>query len=244
MFRRIMLTVLLAGGLAGTVSFGLQTWKLFPLILEAEVYEESAAAHGHPGMAHERAVHDGAALERYAAESEEWTPGNGMERISYSLLADLLTSIGFAALLVGAIALSGREVGSREGLLWGLAGFGVFSVAPTLGLPPELPGMMAADLTARQIWWVGTAGASAAAIALVVFARPSWLKATGGGGLAVLPHAIGAPQALVGGVVPPELLAHFTIASMAIAAVFWMVLGGLAGTFYQHLNRQPGKHVG
>ncbi|KAF0137248.1 MAG: hypothetical protein FD153_1740 [Rhodospirillaceae bacterium] len=119
MFRRIMLTVLLAGGLAGTVSFGLQTWKLFPLILEAEVYEESAAAHGHPGMAHERAVHDGAALERYAAESEEWTPGNGMERISYSLLADLLTSIGFAALLVGAIALSGREVGSREGLLWG-----------------------------------------------------------------------------------------------------------------------------
>lgn len=41
-----------------------------------------------------------------------------------------------------------------QGLLWGLAGCATFVLAPTLGLPPELPGTAAADLTLRQTWWI------------------------------------------------------------------------------------------
>lgn len=238
MFRRIMLTALLAGGLAGFAAFGLQAWKVFPLILEAEVYEESTMAHGHPGVAHEHAVHDENAV-RMTGEpaSSEWEPENGVERLGHTLLADLLTGIGFASLLVGAIALSGREVGPREGVLWGLAGFAAFTVAPALGLPPELPGMMAADLGPRQAWWAATALATAAGIALVVFPKRPWVKAAGVA-LAVLPHAVGAPHGPVGGAVPSELVAHFAIASVVVAGLFWVLLGGLTGAVYHRLGRR------
>lgn len=239
MFRRIMLTALLAGGLAGLTAFGLQAWKVVPLILEAEAYEQSAQAHGHSGIAHENAQHDEAAMERAAAEHEQsaeiWAPED-LERTAYTLLANLLTGIGFAALLVGAIALSGREVGPREGALWGLAGFAAFTLAPALGLPPELPGMMAADLVSRQGWWSATAAATAAGIALIVFPRRPWMKGSGAV-LIALPHIVGAPHGPVGGTVPPELMAHFAIASVATAGAFWVVLGGLAGGLYRRLGQ-------
>ena len=239
MLRRIMLTILLAGGLAGGVAFGLQSWKIVPLLLEAEGYEESSAGHGHPGIAHTHAVHDEAFLQRAAetAAPEEWAPGNGLQRAGYTLLADLLAGIGFAALLVGAIALSGRDTGLREGLFWGMAGFAAFTVAPGLGLPPELPGMMAADLTARQIWWGGTAVATAAGIALAVFPQRPWLKASGVI-LVLLPQIIGAPQGPVSSAVPPELMARFASASFVTAGVFWGVLGSLAGAFYRRFEQR------
>jgi adenosylcobinamide kinase/adenosylcobinamide-phosphate guanylyltransferase len=50
-------------------------------------------------------------------------------------------------------------------MFWGLAGFAVFTLAPGLGLPPELPAMPAADLLARQVWWIGTAAATAIGLA-------------------------------------------------------------------------------
>lgn len=40
-----------------------------------------------------------------------------------------------------------------DGRLARMAGFAAFTVAPALGLPPELPGMMAADLGPRQARW-------------------------------------------------------------------------------------------
>lgn len=225
MFRRILLTALLAGGLAGSAVFGLQAWKVFPLILAAETYELSGGPHGH-------ALHD----ESDPAASS-WKPQDGIERLGYTLLADLLTGIGFASLLAGAIALSGVKVEAREGLLWGLAGFASFTVAPSLGLPPELPGMMAADLFARQAWWVGTALATAVGIALIFFAKQKWMKAVGAI-LMALPHIIGAPQGPAGGAVPPEISAQFVTLSIAIAGAFWAILGSLTGIFLTRF-RQP-----
>jgi len=65
------------------------------------------------------------------------------------VLTDVLTGIGFALLLVAGFALAGRAVGWREGLLWGLAAFVAFTLAPSLGLSPEPPGIPAAPLTRR-----------------------------------------------------------------------------------------------
>lgn len=238
MFRRIMLTAVLAGGLAGLFASGMQAWKVVPVILEAEVYEQAAEAHGHPGVAHEHAVHDEAALERAAVDSapESWAPSDGIERTTYTVLANVLAGIGFASLLVGVIALSGRQVGPGAGVLWGLGGFAAFTVAPSLGLPPELPGMMAADLAARQAWWVATALATAGGLALMVFPRRLWLKALGAA-LVALPHGIGAPHGPVGGAVPPELMAQFAAASIVTAGLFWMVLGGTAGLLYRRFGQ-------
>ena len=62
----------------------------------------------------------------------------------------------------------------RDGLLWGLAGFVVFTAAPGLGLPPELPGMPVAPLTARQTLWIATAAATAGGLCLLAFRHTAW----------------------------------------------------------------------
>ena len=58
-------------------------------------------------------------------------------------------------------------------MFWGFAGFAVFTLAPGLGLPPELPAMPAADLGDRQIWWTATVLATAVGLALIAF-RGKW----------------------------------------------------------------------
>ena len=92
---------------------------------------------------------------RAPKKRKAWAPADGMERTTYSFLANIVTGIGFALLLVAVSELAGGILSWRQGVLWGLAGFAVFTLAPGLGLPPELPAMPAADLGARQFWWVG-----------------------------------------------------------------------------------------
>ena len=52
-------------------------------------------------------------------------------------------------MLVCVSGFAGGVTGWRAGLLWGFAGFAVFTLAPGLGLPPELPAMPAAELLPR-----------------------------------------------------------------------------------------------
>src|SRR5947199_99021 len=103
--------------------------------------------------------------------------------------------IGFALVLIGGVALArlgGYTIDARRGLIWGAAGFVVFALAPAIGLPPELPGMEAAALVARQQWWFLTAAATAGGLGLIIFAKPAALRVVGIV-LIVLPHLIGAP---------------------------------------------------
>ena len=139
-------------------------------------------------------------------------------------------------MLVGAFAVSGRAVDAREGLLWGIAGFAVFALAPAFGLAPMLPGSAEADLFARQVWWIGTAAATAGGIALAVFGRWGW-EIPAGLALIVVPHLIGAPHCEGAGTAPPELASSFAARSLVIAAVFWTLLGWAAGALYARLGR-------
>jgi len=119
MFRRICLTALVAGVVAGLFAAALQRIKLVPLIERAEVYEAAEIHAGRAGTTMPRA----------------WQPEAGFERAAYTVLADLVTGIGFALLLTGAIALAGLRghgVDAGRGLLWGAAGFAVFTLAPAL----------------------------------------------------------------------------------------------------------------
>jgi cobalt transporter subunit CbtA len=181
-----------------------------------------------PALAHGDAASDGG----HAAG----TPDNGLERTLFTTLANVLTGIGFALILTACFALAGREVTGRVGVLWGIAGFTVASLAPALGLPPELPGTMAADLTARQSWWLLCAAATAAGLWMMVFRHgAAWTVL--GAVLIAAPHLAGAPQPDgMGGSVPPELAAHFVSASLATAAVFWCLTGWLCGTAWQRLS--------
>jgi cobalt transporter subunit CbtA len=250
MFRRIFASALGAGVAVGLLVAALQHVALVPLILEAEKYEKGAAPdHKHawamptvgsrvaeavgalPDLVARGHAHDTA----QSARAEDPSPW----RAVLTTIATTLTAIGFALLLSGAFAVSGRAVDTREGLLWGLAGFAAFALAPAFGLPPELPGAIAADLLPRQIWWIATVAATALALALLVFGARAWMLPVGIALLAA-PHLVGAPHPPQGaGTVPPELAAAFAARSLVVNAVFWALLGLAAGALYARLRPTP-----
>lgn len=241
-FRNVVFTAALAGLLAAVVMTALQMFSTVPLILQAEVYEQAAdAGGGHDD--HAAAPADQAAgtetmssmvmapeaAPAHEHDAEAWEPADGFERYSFTALANIVTGIGFALILIVASEFAGGIANWRQGLLWGLAGFAVFTLAPGLGLPPELPAMPAAELGGRQVWWWGTAAATAAGLALIAFRR-SWPFAALGLALIVAPHLIGAPQPADFETPIPEGLHHqFVVAVTVTNLVFWAVLGMAAG---------------
>lgn len=240
MFRRILITALLAGFLGGLGISVVQEFTTTPIILHAETFESKGSPKGHGHGALDRPASPLLFLAQVKAEPpaerEAWAPGDGLERTLYSTLANIIAGVGFALILVACMALAGRRMDGRTGVMWGVAGFAAVNLAPALGLPPEVPGAMAAELGARQGWWLLCVGTTAAGLWILVFrAGAYWIVA----GIAViaLPHLIGAPQPVrMGGPVPPELAGHFVAASLVTAAVFWCALGWLSGTFWRRLG--------
>src|SRR5262245_48806205 len=192
MVGRVILAALLAGIAAGLFYGVVQHVRLTPLILEAEKYENASHGHAHDhGTASTMTTTESAPSP--AAEVDAWAPTDGAERTFYTFLASIVAGAGFAAMLAGVSLISGVRITPRNGLLWGLAGFLAVHLAPAAGLAPELPGMPAADLAARQAWWIATIVATGLAIWLFTQRAETWAKV-----LAVilvaLPHIIGAPQ--------------------------------------------------
>ncbi len=216
--RRLLVTGLVAGVAAGVLVSLAQQVRVIPLILAAEIYER-----------------------REAGGSAEAAPQQELSRLALTVAANTLTGIGFALLLAAAYALHGRESSLKGGLLWGLAGYGVFVLSPAIGLPPELPGAPAVAVQARQLWWAGAAAAAAGGLAMGVFNQRLWVNALGGA-VIVLPHMLGAPHPPEGtiGTVPDELAQQFIAASLLTSALFWLFLGGFSGWLYRRLA--PAAH--
>jgi cobalt transporter subunit CbtA len=151
------------------------------------------------------------------------------------LLANLLVGVAVSLVLLGLMAVKGGTIDARTGVLWGVAGFVAASLLPSLGLPPELPGSAAAEITSRQIWWLGTAAASGAGIALMVFGG-SWVLRIGGVLLLVLPHVIGAPPPPTHEAPYPAALAgEFVIASLVVSFLMWSLAGLVGGWLHRRL---------
>lgn len=220
MFRNLFLAAILAALCAGLVNSAIQHFRVTPLILYAETFEGEAAAHS-PAHA-----------------DEEWVPQDGLERTVYTVLANLLAAAGFA-LVIGAVSLFfDLPVTFANGVVWGFAGFLVFTLAPAFGLAPELPGMPAAEVFPRQLWWWGTVIATGAAALLLAKTRAGWAIA-----LAVFlvaaPHLIGAPQAPdQPSAVPAHLATEFAATALGTAAIFWIVLGLVFGRLNDFLARK------
>lgn len=243
MIRHFLATVLLAGLLAGLVATGLQQVTTAPLIQRAEQFEAASASAPHENLhkAEADAPASHARAHSHSDNSAARAPADGAARLFFTALANVIAGIGFAFLLVAAFMIRGERTSGRTGILWGLAGFAVFTLAPSFGLPPELPTMSAAGLFARQTWWIATAAATAAGLWLLVLPGATLVQRVGKPVLAMfgiaviaLPHIVGAPHPPTGSTqVPPELAAQFTVASIGSSAVFWVCLGWLAGTLYR-----------
>jgi cobalt transporter subunit CbtA len=247
LFRNVVFIAAIAGLVAGVVLACMQAYATVPLILKAEVYEQAGGGHQHehaaaPAAAATNAMSTAApagnAMSTAApapaeaaapAEDEGWAPADGFERFAFSVLANIVTGIGFALVLVAVSEFAGGIGNWRQGVFWGLAGFAAFTLAPGLGLPPELPAMPAADLTQRQIWWWATVAATAAGLGLIAF-RKSLPLAILAVILIVAPHIVGAPQPDSFETPIPEGLHHqFVVAVTVTNLVFWLVLGAVVG---------------
>jgi cobalt transporter subunit CbtA len=227
-FRSILFAAVVAGAVVGLVDTIVQRLGTVPLIAKAEVYERAADEAAAKSLT--PAEHAG-----HAHSEEAWEPQEGLERTAFTAVANVLTAIGFALVLCGIFALRG-PLDWYDGLLWGLAGFVIFTIAPGLGLPPTLPGVPAADLGARQLWWIATAASTAAGLGLLLFRR-SPLTATIAVCLLALPHIIGAPQ--LGDVhtnVPQALSRQFIAAVTCTSLLFWSLLGSLSSLAYRRFS--------
>jgi len=225
MIKRIAQTAGFTGLLAALLLTLLQSFWVAPLILQAETFEKAPAT---TEVMHEHA--DGAAAHSHDAEA--WEPEDGWQRVLSTTGGNLVVAVGFALMLAGLYTLR-TPTRTAQGLLWGLAGYATFVLAPTLGLPPELPGTAAADLAQRQIWWIGTAASTAAGIALLVFGR-NWLLRALGVAILAVPHVIGAPQPDVHSMLAPQALeAQFKIASQLTNVAFWLALGLISAWLFR-----------
>ena len=93
-----------------------------------------------------------------------------------------------------------------------------------------MPAMPAADLVARQAWWIFTVCATAAGLTLIAFRTAPWLALVGVA-LIIAPHVIGAPQPASFESPVPESLHHsFVVAVTMTNLVFWLAMGVAVGT--------------
>ncbi len=225
MIARTLKASLLAGFLAACVAAALQLLLTTPLILQAETYEKSAlsgangAVRGGLQPAHEHNASP------QAAEEEEWEPSEGLSRAAFTALATLVSGIGYALILTALILAAGRGVGMKAAVQWAIGGFLAVNLAPSVGLPPELPGMGGENLALRQVWWVCTALSTGLGLYLLTVVR-TWAAVMLGLLALGFPHLIGAPHLVVtGSEVPAALAAQFSARSLAVAFAFWVSLG-------------------
>ena len=219
MFTRILTSALIAGAAAGLIAAVLQLVFLQPVLLHAELYETGARVHfggeqnpaSHPPFAFD-ALRDG-----------------------LSIIFSMLIYAGYGLILVALMSLaedSGAVIDARKGLFWGIAGFVAVQLAPGFSLAPEVPGVAAADVTARQIWWFATVAASGLALWLFAFARSAiwWAAAVV---LLLAPQVIGAPEPQTfAGPVPTELGALYAARVFGVGLAAWSLLGLFAGALW------------
>ncbi|WP_428696228.1 CbtA family protein [Stappia sp.] len=220
MFTRILTSALFAGAAAGLIAALLQLYFVQPVLLHAELYE-------------------GGDLVHFGTESTvsaiQDLGGIDLVRDGLSTFFTMLVYCGYALMLVALMSLAearGAVISARTGIVWGIAGFVAVHLAPGFTLAPEVPGVAAADVYARQVWWFSTVAATGVALWLIAFVR-NWISYGIAAILLLAPHVIGAPEPEVfTGPVPTELGALFAARAFGVGMAAWALVGCFAGHFW------------
>jgi cobalt transporter subunit CbtA len=220
MFTRLLTSALFAGAAAGLIAALLQLWFVQPVLLHAELYESGELLHF-------------GANSNIAASQD--VGGVDLVRDGLSTVFTMLIYSAYAMILLAAMSLAeerGAVITARTGMVWGIAGFVAVHLAPGFSLAPEVPGVAAAEVVLRQIWWFATAIMAAVAMALVGFGK-NWLAWLAAAVLLLAPHLYGAPEPDVfTGPVPTEIGALFAARALGVGLAAWVLLGLFAGHFW------------
>jgi cobalt transporter subunit CbtA len=213
-------SAVLAGFAAGIIAAILHLAFVQPILLEAELYESGAIAHGQGIDATETAAAE--------MDGHKHDHVGDVIRNTLSLLFLCCIYVAYALLMVTCFSIAeffNRPVEKRAGLIWGICGFAAMQLFPAFGLPPELPGNSSPGLEIRQLWWGLTAFATVIGFG-AIFWNKSWIVKCVGLAIISLPHLIGAPSVSeFAGVAPPELSSHFASRSLALGFIVWSFLG-------------------
>lgn len=233
MTKHVVTSGLIAGFVVALLATLLQFSFLERNILLAERYESGelmhfagvgVGDHAEPSTAeagHDNQTYDHTAHDHAADDGPFWL------RQVKTLLTMTITYCGYGLVMIAGMTIArhfGKTIGAAEAMLWGLAGFGVFMMAPAMGLEPLLPGVEGAALRSRQAWWLFCAGSSAAGLAVLAygFGQTRLIGIV----LLAIPHIIGAPhQASFTGLLPPELASQHAARSLGVGLVAWVTLG-------------------
>lgn len=220
MVARLLTSALFAGTLAGLAAALLQLVFVQPVLLHAELYESGALTHFGAGS---------------AAPVTPPSPTFEPVRDGLSIVFSMLLFSGYGLVLAALMSVAeqrGAAINARTGLIWGIAGFVAVQLAPAFSLAPEVPGVAAGDVAARQLWWAATVTLAAMALWLIAFVRhPLALGAAVA--LLLAPHLVGAPEPeSFAGTTPPEIAALFAARALGMGMAGWALLGGLTGYFW------------
>lgn len=233
MLTRILSVGLLAGLLAGLLIAAVQQVTTTPLILAAETYEKPAEVSATP----KPHSHQGADAHEHG---DGWKPADGMPRFFFTAITTVATAVGVAFVLMAVMIFAGIPIDERRALAWAVAGFVACGLAPAAGLAPELPGAAAGGLVARQLWWAGTAIATAVALWAFLRADHPPLVRLGAVVLLLAPHFIGAPHPhAFESKVPAEIAAQFTALSLVVQALLWSLVGIGVGLLWPKFAPKP-----
>ncbi|MEK9598507.1 MAG: CbtA family protein [Alphaproteobacteria bacterium] len=219
MFSRIIVSGLFAGALGGIIAGFLQWYFVQPVLLHSELYETGILTHfdgssnsAHPDLEYIQPIRDG-----------------------LSLIFSMLIYTGYAFILIAAMLLRERKsetnITFHQGIIWGVSGFFVVHLAPAISLPPEVPGVAAAELQLRQIWWFATTLLTAGGLWIIAFTKKG-SRFIIGAALILAPHIIGAPEPdIFTGPAPTEIGALFASRALGTGLISWAMLGGLSAFF-------------
>ena len=146
MFKNIFVSAVVCGAIAGVLATVMQMLLVTPLLMEAELFETGQSMHF---------ITDGSP-ESPIKHVDIW---EDPYRHLMTLCFNLVTFTGFGFILVAAMAFfqkRGFTLSKAEGIVAGVSGFIVFQLAPSVGLPPELPGTIGVTVGLKQTWWIIT----------------------------------------------------------------------------------------
>lgn len=222
MVQKLLFRGLVSGLIAGLVAAVLQMTFVMPVLMEAELYETGEFTH-FGGTTEAGDEHD------YDHDHDH---SGDLQRTLLTWLAVTATFMGWGLIMAAAMQFARRAdhiATMKTGLVWGLAGFLAVHLAPAVGLPPELPGNAAAELSTRQLWWALAVLVSAIGLAVIAFGR-GLIAVIGGLAILLVPHVIGAPHPNAWtGPAPPELAGEFAARALATNAFAWAILGAALG---------------
>lgn len=253
-FQRLIWAALAVAVLVGSVQSGVQQLQAVPIILAAEVFENQKVETPQPAAAPAPAAatahtHADGAAHTHADEASEWAPADGVERMLWTWVANVLHAFSMALLVFVVMGLSlarGSSLRSLTLAAWvAAAGWLTFHFWPSLGLHAEIPGMDAARLGSRQGWWVLAAASAALACGSLAMLRNPWRWIAAAAWLAV-PYVVGAPHITADPLAGfsgeaqatlRQLGTQFIWATTWVSLSFWVCMGLAGGWAFQRWVR-------